>query len=112
MQGKHKYGAVKTSGYDSKKEYKRAWELKLLQTGGYISDLNEQVRFELLPAQYVPDYKGKLICGRRAMVYIADFVYSQKGDVVVEDVKGYRTKEYKRKARLMLKIHGIKIKET
>jgi hypothetical protein len=112
MAKRHKYGATKTNGYDSKKEYNRSTHLKLMQRSGIITDLKEQVPFELLPAQYVKDHSGKEICGRRAMKYIADFTYYQKGVYIVEDVKGYRTKEYKRKANLMLKIHGIHIKET
>jgi hypothetical protein len=107
-----KYGAKKVNGYMSTKESKRAEILKLLQRNGTISDLQEQVKYNLLPKQEVLGFNGKLICGRREMNYIADFVYSENGLQIVEDVKGFRTPEYKRKARLMEKIHGIKIKET
>jgi len=109
---RHKYGAIKKHGYDSIKEYNRSTHLKLMLRSGIISDLKEQVSFELLPAQYVKDYSGKEITGRRAMKYIADFTYYDGGKFVVEDVKGYLTKEYKHKRTLMKKIHGITIKET
>ncbi len=107
-----KYKSVKTNGYASKKESRRADVLRLLEKNGYISNLREQVVYELLPAQYVTDHKGKLMCGRRAMKYIADFVYIEKGVEVVEDAKGMRLEVYKRKKRLMQKIHNIEIKET
>ena len=107
-----KYGSKKVNGYDSAKEAKRAEILKLMQQNGYISDLREQVPFELLPKQEALGFNGKLICGRRAMKYIADFVYIENGEQVVEDAKGFRTPEYKRKANLMKSIHGIIIKET
>lgn len=52
----NKYGAVKTRGYDSKKEAQRADELRLLERAGEISELQEQVRFELIPPIYeTPD---------------------------------------------------------
>ena len=45
---------------------------------------------------------------------MADFVYTdvETGETVVEDTKGFRTDVYKIKRKLMLKVHGIKIKET
>ena len=36
---RHKYGAVRTNGYDSKKESKRAEVLKLMEKSGKITDL-------------------------------------------------------------------------
>ena len=107
-----KYGATKVNGYDSRKESRRADVLKLMEKQALISDLREQVKFLLLPKQEVKDFKGKTICGRREMSYVADFVYVENGQTIVEDAKGFRTKEYKRKRGLMLKIHNIIIKET
>ena len=109
---KHKYSAVKTNGYDSKKEAKKAAELKLLEKVNVISNLREQVPYILCPAQYVKGFNGKEICARREMKYIADFVYIRDGVEVVEDSKGFRTAEYKKKANLMRRIYGIIIKET
>jgi hypothetical protein len=111
---KHKYSAVKTNGYDSKKEAKRAGTLKLLEKAGEITDLREQVTFVLCPAQYVKGFNGKDICARREMKYIADFVYVdvKTGQTVVNDAKGFRTPEYKKKANLMRRIYGIIIHET
>ena len=97
-----KYNNVKIEGYDSKKEYRRAKELKLLEKKGIITGLQEQVRKMLR--------KKELL--ERGVYYIADFVYYRNGEYVVEDTKGVRTKEYIIKRKLMLYVHGIRIKEV
>ena len=102
-----KYGNVKTVTsdgikHDSIKEANRWCELKLLERAGVIKDLDRQVKFLLIPKQE----------GERPVYYIADFVYTENGKKVVEDVKGVRTKEYKLKKKMMLYFHGIKLKET
>lgn len=107
---KSKYRNQKVSGYDSKKERDRAFELKMLERRGIISGLKEQVRFELIPAQYTTNAKRK--CIEKSCSYIADFVYIDKDmNQVVEDAKGFRTEVYRIKRKLMLSVHGIKIKE-
>ena len=104
----NKYGAKKSGGYDSKKEHRRASALKLMQRAGLISDLREQVKFVLIPTQR--DENGNLL--EKQCSYYADFVYTQNGKTVVEDAKGVRTPEYKLKRKLMLAVHGIRIKEV
>lgn len=42
-----KYNNVKIDGYDSKKEYRRAKDLKLLEKKGIITGLQEQVNTSL-----------------------------------------------------------------
>lgn len=106
-----KYNNTKYDGKDSKREAKRATELKLLEKAGVISHLQEQVVYELIPSQY-RIVNGKKKCVERAMKYIADFQYVENGETVVEDVKGFRTEVYKMKKKLMLFIHDIQIKET
>lgn len=101
-----KYHNIKTRTtdgvvHDSIKEANRWCELNLLLKAGIITDLQRQVKFELLPKQE----------GERAVHYIADFVYTENGKKVVEDVKGVRTKEYLLKRKMLLYFHGIKIKE-
>ena len=109
--------------FDSKKEAERYSELKLLERCGAISNLELQKVYELIPAQYeMYERYGKngqrlkdgKKCIEKSCVYKADFVYidNETGQQVVEDVKGFRTKEYKIKKKLMLYIHGIKIKEV
>lgn len=105
---KNKYHAQKSGGYDSRKEHRRALELKMLERAGHISHLREQVKFELIPRQC--DENGHVI--ERAAHYIADFVYrDQNNNTVVEDTKGMRTDVYRLKKKLMLYIHGIRITE-
>ena len=116
--GRNKFGNKKVAGYDSKAEYNRAKLLQLKQQAGLISNLREQVPFVLIPAQYNDCVKGPRGIPRllieRACKYIADFVYTdnETGEEVVEDTKGVRTKEYIIKRKLMLYVHGIRIKEV
>lgn len=102
-----KYGAQKSGGYDSRKEHRRANELKLMQRAGLISNLREQVKYVLIPTQR--DIGGKLL--EKECSYYADFVYDRNGVTVVEDTKGVRTQEYIIKRKLMLHVHGISIVE-
>lgn len=108
-----KYGNKKVvlgdKTFDSKKECNRYLELSLLQKAGEIKDLRTQVPFELLPAQR-DKATGKVI--ERACNYVADFTYWQNGKFVVEDTKGYKTPEYIIKRKLLLWVHGIRIKEV
>ncbi len=123
----NKYGSRKVTRdgmtFDSLKEYRRWNELVLLERAGLIQNLQRQVKFVLIPAQreycneiYTKGKKkgcfkpGKLL--EKELSYIADFVYTENGKGVVEDSKGFRTQEYKIKRKLMLYIHGIRIKET
>lgn len=104
--------------FDSKKEYKRWCELNLLLKSGEITELERQVKIPLIPTQREPDIigkrggvkKGKVI--EHEISYIADFVYKDKdGKLVVEDTKGFRTKEYVLKRKMLLFLWGIKITE-
>jgi hypothetical protein len=99
------------------KEARRFRELSLLQRAGEISDLEIQKEYMLIPAQREPDTLGKrgAICKgkviEQAVKYKADFVYKENGETVVEDTKGVKTKDYIIKRKLMLYIHGIRIRE-
>jgi hypothetical protein len=104
--------------HDSKREAKRWVELKLLERAGHIKDLKRQVKFVLIPAQREQGAigkrggikQGKLI--ERELSYIADFVYNNNsGQTVVEDTKGFKTKDFIIKRKLMFYIHKIQIKE-
>ena len=116
----HKYHASKVETeegiFDSKKELKRWQQLKAMEAEGVISDLKRQFPFELIPRQ--PLLHQKKDSGKRAVnyehavKYVADFVYRQDGEIIVEDTKGYKTPDYLIKRKLMLWIHGIQIKEV
>lgn len=105
--------------HDSKKEAIRWVELKLMERAGEITELERQKEFLLVPPQYeeittgkgAKKLKKKLV--ERSVVYRADFVYHDKnGDIVVEDVKGVRTRDYILKRKLMLYVCGVRIKEV
>lgn len=110
--------------FDSEREYRRWCDLKLLEKAGEIYGLERQVKFILIPAQH--EYTGKVYQrgknkglpkpGRlleREVSYVADFVYyTDDYEMVVEDCKGMRTKDYVIKRKLMLWRHNIRIKET
>lgn len=120
---KNKYNAhsVDYDGlkFDSQREALRYKELTFLISDGIISNLRRQVKYVLIPAQREPSTigprggvkPGKLI--EKECSYIADFVYTvvETGETVVEDTKGFRTKDYLIKRKLMLFVYGIKIKE-
>lgn len=113
--------------FDSKREYRRWCELKILERAGEISDLQRQVVYELIPRQTEPYARyGKngqrLKDGERVLElpvrYIADFKYVQDGKTIVEDVKGYRNTnsavyaKFVIKRKLMLWLKGIIVKEV
>ena len=109
--------------FDSRKEARRYIVLLDMQEHGLISDLQTQVKYVLIPAQHeIYERYGKngkqLKDGKklveRECAYIADFRYFDKrtGETVVEDTKGFKTKDYAIKRKLMLHVHGIRIKEV
>lgn len=85
--------------FDSKKEARRYIELRIMLTAGIIQNLLLQVPYELNEG------------GSHSLKYISDFEYDKEGRHIVEDAKGYKTKIYLKKKRLMEKVHGIKIVE-
>lgn len=93
--------------FDSAAEARRYCHLVMLQSAGRISNLTRQVSFVLAPPAVVA---GKR---KRALVYQADFQYTdENGVTVVEDKKGMPTEAYKIKRHLMKTIHNIDILET
>lgn len=83
--------------FDSRKEANKYCELKLLQKAGEVIELHLQPEF-ILQDGYIRN--GKKI---RPIVYRADFQVKYKdGREVVIDTKGYRTKEYLIKKKLLL----------
>ena len=132
MQSKYrnkKVTAPDGSTFDSKKEYTRWCELKLLERAGKISDLQRQVKYQLLPTVYerYPRYSEKtgkrlkdgIVVIEKECSYIADFVYTDHdagGNMVVEDVKGYKKGAaydlFVIKRKMMRHFYGIQIREV
>jgi len=101
-----KFGAKKTIvdgiTFDSKWESERYGQLRAMERGGIVTDLELQVKYDIV----INDIK---ICK-----YIADFVYKEEspnGEIkeIVEDAKGFETPEFKLKKKLMKAVHGIDI---
>ena len=107
-----KYGAQRTEvdgiTFASKKEARRYGELKLLERAGEIRNLELQPRFPLRVGDV-------LVC-----TYVGDFAYCTRplpgalnvGEFVVEDAKGFKTPEYKLKAKLFKALNGFEITEV
>ena len=123
--GRPKYGnkKVEMDGilFDSKKEAVYYLHLKTRLTKGEISDLRMQVPYELLPAIYETQTvhlktKDKTVekCVQKAVHYLADFVYTDiaTGKETVVDTKGYKTKDYILKKKMMRALLGITITEV
>jgi hypothetical protein len=88
-----KYRAVRTEvdgrSFASKFEAERYGQLKQLASAGQISELELQPRFPLR------------VEGVHVATYVADFSYIDVNtSKVIEDVKGFRTREYSMKRRL------------
>lgn len=126
-----KYGNRETAAdgitFDSTKEARRYWELKMMERAGRISDLRRQVAYVLIPTQRAEGtevYKRGPNKGQRKpgevlekeCRYVADFVYTRDGKTIVEDVKGYKQggayKVFVIKRKLMLERYGIQIQEV
>lgn len=88
--------------FASIREGNRYLELQLMLRAGQIQDLKLQVPFTIT-------VNGKKICK-----YLADFQYTDvaTGKVVTEDSKGYATKEYRIKKKLVEAMFDVKIVEV
>lgn len=108
--------------FDSKKEKDRFVFLKDAEEQGLISNLQRQVKFELLPAikeKYIKHLKTKeKECERTvqlAISYTCDFQYEKDGVVVVEDIKpspALIPKEFVLKEKLFRYKYGFSIKRV
>lgn len=88
--------------FASRREAKRYCQLRLLSQAGAIASLTLQPRYPLT-------VNGVLVC-----TYVADFRYwdARESREVVEDAKGFRTREYLIKRKLVQAVYGIQILET
>ena len=97
--------------FDAKKEARRYQELRYLEQKGVIENLALQVAFVLAPSVRFDDEPR----AKPALKYVADFVYSEGGRRIVEDVKSGATAKaaaYRIKRHLMKAVHGIEVKEV
>jgi len=101
---KSKYGNKKVVAdgmtFDSKFEAKVYEELKLLKAGGQVEEFECQAEYPFV------------INGVKVCTYVADFVVNwTDGREEVWDAKGFRTKEYIIKKKLLKALYGIDIVE-
>jgi hypothetical protein len=100
----NKYGAVKTVldgiRFDSKREADRYARLRVLALAGHITNLQHQVSYDL-----------HAMGGVKVARYVADFVYRDERTqrLVVEDVKGVKTRMFQLKAKWLKAEHGIEV---
>lgn len=100
--GKSKYNnnKIKYQGltFDSKKEFEYYLILKDKEKRGLVFNLKRQVPLEIQPA-----FTDKTGVKHRAIIYKADFVYTDRltGTERYIDVKGFKTEVYKLKKKLL-----------
>jgi hypothetical protein len=103
MMKRSKYGNKKITldglKFDSKAEGNRYLVLKDKLTHNEISNLEMQPMFPV-------HINGKQVCK-----YFADFKYIQKGETIIEDVKGARTAIYRLKKKMVEAQYNIRITE-
>lgn len=88
--------------FPSKREARRYTELRTLERAGKITGLELQPKFPCV-------VNGVKVCD-----WIGDFAYFEAGSdtETIEDAKGFRTKVYRIKKKLVEAIYGIRIKEV
>ena len=100
--GKSKYNnsKVRYQGltFDSKKEFEYYLLLKDKEKRGLVFNIKRQVPLEIQPA-----FTDKTGVKHRAIIYKADFVYTDRltGTERYIDVKGFKTEVYKLKKKLL-----------
>ena len=77
--------------YDSKKEYQRHKELILLEKANKIKNLRFHDKQDTVILQKDP-----------LITYIPDFCYEEDGILIIEDLKGFQTKEYKLNQKMLI----------
>ena len=117
---KHKYRAVPIvvdgERFDSTGEHLRWRDLKLLERAGEIKRLRRQVRIGLWAVSGTTAETSTVVplayeSGRQA-VYVADFVYEEQGDEVIEDFKGMDTPLSKLKRAIVEAMYGTRVRVT
>lgn len=118
MKRQHKYRAKAVvcpetgDHFDSKSEYRRWQELKLLERAGQITDLKRQVRYPLAVGHEPVVIRSPRYRNGRQVKYVADFVYTENGETVVEDRKGIWTSDAKLKVAFFEAQYGKRVRIT
>lgn len=99
--GKYNARPVEIDGirFASEAEARRYGELRLLERAGEICLLEVHPTFPLV------------VNGQRVAAYEADFSYRDASGLIVEDVKGVRTRDFIIRRKLMKAVYGIDVRE-
>lgn len=95
-QAKRTYSELCQRTFASKKEARRGEELVLMEKAGVISGLEFQPRYSLSKEPRV--------------TYTADFRYTENGETVIEDAKGFLTEATRIKLAWVKEKYNIEIK--
>lgn len=118
MKRSHKYRAQAVvcpetgDRFDSKSEYSRWLELRFAQERGDIADLKRQVPYPLSCGHQPVLIRSPRYKNGRQVKYVADFVYTENGETVVEDRKGYWTADAKLKVAFFEAQYGKRVRIT
>lgn len=106
----HKYHAKQKTVdgivFPSTKQANRYLELKLLERAGEIQNLKtDETHKADLTFELQPKFRTKTGLAIRAIKYIGDFRYTENGIDIVEDAKGFKTKIFRLKYKMMLYLY-------
>lgn len=112
---KTKYHNIKVTfagiTFDSKREFQRWKELKLLERAGEIRDLKVHPKFPLMCGTVPIKIRSGRYHGGRKISYFADFSYIDKKthERIVEDVKGMDTAISRLKRGIVEAQYGVQV---
>jgi len=117
---KGRYGNVQKIEYagikfDSRREYDRYMDLRLMEMAGEVKDIEVHPRFPIVIAGIPIKMRSARYPNGRTLTYVADFRYLdvKSEETIIEDVKmqsGHRTDVYRIK-RALMEAMGYRIKE-
>lgn len=100
--------------FDSKREFLRYMDLRILERAGEISDLKVHPKYPItIGGIEIRIFSKRYHKTGKHLTYVGDFEYRRAGELVIEDVKmqsGHRTDVYRIK-RALMKAMGYDIEE-
>jgi hypothetical protein len=109
---KYRNKKVEYDGYkfDSIREFERYQELRLLERAGEVTNLTVQPRFFLKCGDTEIKIRSDRYPNGRRVSYYGDFQYDEKGETMVEDVKGQDTPVSRLKRAIVEAQYGVRVK--
>jgi hypothetical protein len=103
---RNKHVIVGSQHFDSMREAKRWLVLQGKEQRGEIRHLERQVTYQLAPSVRIAGEKR----ARPALRFKVDFRYVEKGEIVIEDAKGFSDTAFRIRQHLMKAIHGLDVR--